>query len=153
MPSHIEKNAFLDISEKKIDDNSFKFLDNPSYFNQSDIIQVVQEIIKLIADESFSLFKKLKSRRNKKFNKFKTACMNLHKFSRPQDENEYIQAKQDLKTLLNDFQTLHTEKKRTSKFKCSAQKSSDIFFILGKRGGRQISRIRDPLTGRTANNL
>ena len=64
-----------------------------------------------------------------------------------QTQSDYLTAKTDLKDLLENIQHSRTEKKRFKKIQSSSQTSSDVFFVLGKKSGRGVARIRDPSTG------
>ena len=145
--SQLEKDFFLKIDENRIHKDDFEFLDNPEFFTSDDIIDLFHEIFLFLANQTHQLHKKIKSQKNKQFNRFKKAFFNLQKFSDPHSQNDYLSAKSDLKDLINKIQASRNEKKRIKKLQTASQTSSDVFYILGKKSGRNVARIRDPSTG------
>ena len=143
----MEKDFFLNIDENRVHNDDFEFLDNLKFYTSDDIINLFHEIFLYLADQPHLLHEKIKAKKNKKFNRFKKAFFNLQKSSDFQSQTDYLSAKSDLKDLINKIQTSRNEKKRLKKLQTASQTSSDVFYVLGKRSGRHVARIRDPSTG------
>ena len=103
----------------------------------------------LLANETNDVYKRNKSYKNKLFRKFKNTCFNLQKRSNLSNADDFLSAKQAYRNQLENYQKIHDKKKRMRSYQNSFQKKADIFNVLGKRGGRQIGQIHNPVNGRT----
>ena len=131
--SHVEKDFFLDIDEKHIHNDDFEFLDNPEFYESDDVINIFHDVFSLISDQTQAIHKKIKSNKNKKFNKFKKIFFNLQKSSNPQNQTDYLSAKTDLKDLLQNIQHSRNEKKRFKKFNLLHKHRPIFFTFWGKK--------------------
>ena len=147
LPTPSSKEFFLNIDGKHIDSHVLRFLDDPDYYGQKVVIQLFHEIFLLIADETNLQYKRIKSSKNKKFRKFRNICITLQKNPTEKNMDNFIDAKIELKNQISMSHKIHSEHKRLKKLKSSSHQANDIYYIMGKNGGRNITRIRDPSTG------
>ena len=147
-----ELENFMKINERHINMYHIKFLDDPDFYEISELIFVFDEIFTLLADETNSLFKKIKSAKNKKFQKFKLAHINLEKSSNNENIENFLNAKTELKNHFQDLNKYQNERSRIRKIQKSSTKMNNLFSVLGRNNPRRISRLMDPVSGETTDN-
>ena len=150
LPNCHMQEKFLGI--KHIDIESFIFLDNPEFFEPDRLIHMFHLIFLELANQSNLLYKKIKSSKNKLFKRFRKTCEQLEFYPSDSNINNFINAKSELKNQLTENFKIKNEYKRVQKLQTSSKLSNSIFYHLGKNGGRNINRIRNPTTGVTTTN-
>ena len=142
---------FLNIQH--IDEKNLSFLDQPGYYDSDLIITMFHEVFLIIAECTHSTHKKIKSRKNKLFNKFRNACKKLDQNLSNSDSAyiEYDEVRTEYKNQCNEQFKLCQDFLRIKKFQNSNQKSKNIFNFLSRGEGRDIKRIRNPINGIVTN--
>ena len=142
-----EQENFLKLNPAHISHSNLGFLDDPDFYESDTLIQIFDEIFLYMADDTHAFFKKIKSQKNKKFKRFKDSCIKVVNKNSTENVTNFVSAKSELRNHINHLQKLNIEKKRTDRLKNPSNRANDLFYFLGKGGGRHsVLRLRDPLT-------
>ena len=106
----------------------------------------------MIADLTFSLYKKNKSKKNKKFQSFKKEFQRIQRNNANSENCEnYFFAKAELNNHLTNITNARLAKKRLDKFNSSSIKASNIYSMLGRNNSRAVPSLLDPDSNKITN--
>ena len=147
LKDHKLREDFLNIDESKPDKLAFWILDDPDCYDSENFMALFNDILKLVADETFLLYKRRKSHRNKAFRKFRNTCYKFYKDPSDTKLNNFLNAKNALKEQIQKSTKLISDKKRLNFLKKTSSKANDFYKLLGKNTCRAVPRLLDPISG------